>query len=155
MRLTIAEAALATGVPAGTIRRWLSEERLVRHGDRKPYRVDYDEVLALRALLLREATPRPVVVRVPRDDICYESAHRRVYAIHGKAREHPCYYCGLRAVQWAYDHQDPDERVSPQGCFYSPKPEHYLPLCHSCHSYLDFRYAAIRRGVVELPGSER
>lgn len=50
MRLTIPEAALASGVPAGTIRRWLSEERLVRYGHRKPYRVDYDEVLQLRAL---------------------------------------------------------------------------------------------------------
>lgn len=53
MRLTIPEAALATGVPAGTIRRWLSEERLVRHGHRKPYRVDLGEVEQLRDTLSR------------------------------------------------------------------------------------------------------
>lgn len=51
MRGCIPDAARITGVPSGTIRRWLSEGRLTRHGDAKPWRVDFDEVLALRALL--------------------------------------------------------------------------------------------------------
>lgn len=51
MRGCIPDAARITGVPSGTIRRWLAEGRLTRHGEHKPYRVDYGEVLQLRALL--------------------------------------------------------------------------------------------------------
>lgn len=50
---TIAEIARLTHVPAGTIRRWLAEGRLVRHSDAKPYRVNLDEVLTLRVLLAK------------------------------------------------------------------------------------------------------
>lgn len=59
MKGTIKEMSLLSGVPAGTIRRWLAEGRLVRHGDSKPYRVSYDEILQLRDTLsprLRKAT---------------------------------------------------------------------------------------------------
>lgn len=56
MRGRISDAARITGVPSGTIRRWLSEGRLTRHGHHKPWQVDYDEVIALRKLL--ERTPR-------------------------------------------------------------------------------------------------
>ena len=51
MRGCIEDAACITGVPSGTIRRWLAEGRLTRHGERKPWRVDYDEIMALRKLL--------------------------------------------------------------------------------------------------------
>ena len=51
MRGCIPDAARITGVPSGTIRRWLAEGRLIRYGEHKPYRVDYAEVLALRKLL--------------------------------------------------------------------------------------------------------
>jgi excisionase family DNA binding protein len=51
MRGCIEDAAQITGVPSGTIRRWLAEGRLTRYGDHKPYRVDYDEIMALRELL--------------------------------------------------------------------------------------------------------
>jgi predicted site-specific integrase-resolvase len=51
LRGCIQDASKITGVPSGTIRRWLSEGRLARHGDHKPWRVDYDEIMALRALL--------------------------------------------------------------------------------------------------------
>lgn len=58
MRLvvTIDVASVATGIPAATIRRWLSEGRLCRHGQRKPWRVDVDEVRTLRELLARPTT---------------------------------------------------------------------------------------------------
>lgn len=152
MRGCIQDASKITGVPSGTIRRWLSEGRLVRHRERKPYWVDYDEVIALRQLLLEarpSRSPKPPVAREPkprRTDIGYEAAHRRVYRIHGRAIEHPCFYCGLPALQWAYDHDDPDEMVNKRGNRYSANPEHYKPLCFNCHSYLDRRYASIRRG---------
>jgi len=51
VRGCIEDAAQITGVPSGTIRRWLAEGRLSRYGEAKPWRVDYDEVLQLRALL--------------------------------------------------------------------------------------------------------
>lgn len=49
--LAIVDAARITNIPAGTIRRWLAEGRLHRHGDRKPYGVDLDELEALRDTL--------------------------------------------------------------------------------------------------------
>jgi predicted site-specific integrase-resolvase len=54
MRGCIPDAARITGIPSGTIRRWLAEGRLVRYGDHKPYRVDYDEIMQLRATLRGE-----------------------------------------------------------------------------------------------------
>lgn len=48
---TITEIARLTHVPSGTIRRWLSEGRLTRRSDNKPYLVSYDEVLELRDTL--------------------------------------------------------------------------------------------------------
>lgn len=49
--MTIGEASIWTGVPAGTIRRWLSEDRLVRRSDTKPYLVSAVEVLELSDLM--------------------------------------------------------------------------------------------------------
>jgi hypothetical protein len=59
------------------------------------------------------------------------------------ASEHACVHCSRRAQEWAYDHNDPDERVNPpdardRGPF-SLKVEHYLPLCKSCHRRFDYR----------------
>lgn len=56
--MTIPEAAQAAKIPEGTIRRWLSEGRLVRHGDRKPYRVNFLEVDALIRTLRETRLPR-------------------------------------------------------------------------------------------------
>ena len=53
MRGCIPDAARITGVPSGTIRRWLAEGRLTRYGESKPWRVDYGEVLQLRELFKR------------------------------------------------------------------------------------------------------
>lgn len=43
-------AALATGVPARTIRRWALLGRIVDHGNGLHIRVDVDEVIQLRDL---------------------------------------------------------------------------------------------------------
>lgn len=57
--LTIADAAHTLGIPAGTIRRWLADDRIVRHGDRKPYLVDVNELVQLRdTLALRRSLRR-------------------------------------------------------------------------------------------------
>lgn len=42
--LSLPDAAHIYDVPESTIRRWLAEERICRHGDRRPYRVDANEI---------------------------------------------------------------------------------------------------------------
>lgn len=49
MRLDM--AAAAAGVSPSTLRRWVAEGRLVKHGDRKPWRVNLEEVEELRDML--------------------------------------------------------------------------------------------------------
>lgn len=61
----------------------------------------------------------------------YEGAHRQVRRQRGKASAHACVECGNRADEWAYDHADPDEVQGEHP--YSLKPEHYHPMCRSCH----------------------
>lgn len=89
----------------------------------------------------------PGVARIePRktDDIGYDAAHYRVYAIRGSASGYVCTDCGtVQAQDWAYDHCDPDEQVAPakgethSGLSYSVNPERYIPLCKKCHKAFD------------------
>lgn len=69
----------------------------------------------------------------------YSFAHRKVYRLRGAASQHTCGHCGTRqARDWAYDHQDPDQRYDPRrGGPFSTDPWHYIPLCTSCHRILD------------------
>lgn len=68
----------------------------------------------------------------------YEAAHQRVAVQRGPAKDHPCVECGARAAHWAYDHEDPDERLHPdRGSPYSVKVEHYRPMCIPCHWTFD------------------
>ncbi|KDE13859.1 hypothetical protein N505_0108510 [Rhodococcus aetherivorans] len=80
-----------------------------------------------------------VVVDTRRDDAGYFAAHGRVYRDRGPARERVC-PCGERAAHWAYDHEDPDERVSAEGLPYSLQSSHYRALCVSCHKLLDLAH---------------
>jgi len=50
-RCTIPVAAVATGVPAGTIRRWIAEHKLAQYGWHKPHLVDVTAVERLRDTL--------------------------------------------------------------------------------------------------------
>ena len=47
--LSLPDAAHIYHVPVSTLRRWLSEGRIVRHGERRPYQVDASEVEQLLA----------------------------------------------------------------------------------------------------------
>jgi hypothetical protein len=71
----------------------------------------------------------------------YTGAHDRVRTQRGSASTYPCCVCGGAASQWAYDHGDPDEAtaVGPGGSVlhYSVKPQHYDPMCISCHKNYD------------------
>lgn len=71
------------------------------------------------------------------DQATYNAIHFRLKNERGPARENPCLRCGKPAQEWAYDHADPDERVSPKMQPFSLNLNHYQPLCRSCHRKLD------------------
>lgn len=80
----------------------------------------------------------PNYVEYPRGDgTSYVQCHIRVHKTRGRAAEHQCRHCDRQAAEWAYDHTDPDELTSDKGQAYSLDPEHYLPLCRSCHRKFD------------------
>lgn len=70
------------------------------------------------------------------DDATYYASHLRVRSAKGSARLKTCDHCGSGALHWAYDHLDPNEKRSAEGP-YSPSPDHYIPLCVTCHSVFD------------------
>lgn len=98
------------------------------------------------------------------DEIGYLAAHERVYAARGKASEYTC-ACGADAREWAYNHDDPNERRQATGRFagrpYSTDPEHYTPMCSPCHNTADKRRKHWQRNDlmqnarVRVSGSER
>lgn len=70
----------------------------------------------------------------------YEAAHHAVRVAKGSATDYACVDCGRPAVQWSYDHRDPDERrevPSRTPMVFSLKVEHYEPRCARCHSRYD------------------
>ena len=78
-----------------------------------------------------------LILKIHGDGTGYTSAHMRIYAARGRAAEYDCLHCEGTAAEWAYDHTDPDERVSKTGQEYSLDPSHYFPLCRSCHRKFD------------------
>lgn len=86
----------------------------------------------------------------------YHSAHRRVDRDRGLAATFSCVACGETALQWSYDHSDPDELVSQtgnsKGCLYSADVTRYEPKCRSCHAAAD---AAHRRAAGVKYGDRR
>lgn len=81
-----------------------------------------------------------------REIVGVTAAHHRIKQLYGKATEHICARCGGDAAEWAYDHLDQDELVDARsGHPYSLKPDHYMPLCKSCHRWFD-RGVAVAEG---------
>lgn len=72
----------------------------------------------------------------------YRTAHIRVVAERGKAREWTCARCSYPAVHWAYDHTDPAPIVDRLGRVYSSDPSRYVALCVPCHGKFDAENAA-------------
>ena len=66
----------------------------------------------------------------------YNAAHYRVVRAKGRAAIHTCCRCTKGAEHRAYDHQDPSQMIGTGGP-YSLKPEHYWPMCRSCHKRFD------------------
>jgi hypothetical protein len=71
----------------------------------------------------------------------YDGVHHRLRANRGNADTHTCEFCGFPAVDWAYDHDDPEELTDERGRVFSRDPEHYMPLCRICHRTFDARHA--------------
>lgn len=70
------------------------------------------------------------------DDVTYSAVHFRLKKLRGPAKDQIC-ECGSSADTWAYDHTDPDEKLSDVGP-YSVDLQRYTAMCHSCHTTLDF-----------------
>jgi len=85
----------------------------------------------------------PAIVKPPRhfrgDAVGYRGLHMRIVKARGKASEHVC-SCGVQAQQWAYDHSDPEPKLSRLGSPYSLDVRRYDPLCRSCHGKRDWQY---------------
>jgi hypothetical protein len=73
--------------------------------------------------------------------VSYRSVHRRVETSRGEASQYTC-PCGSQAAEWAYDHLDPDEKISKDLVRYSLDPDHYLPMCIPCHKAMDLKFLA-------------
>ena len=85
------------------------------------------------------------------DQIRYSTAHRRIAAQRGPAREHPCSNCGGEAHSWAYRGGSEKELVEDRGpsahvqiVRYSPDPADYDPMCWGCHGRKDRAEALAR-----------
>lgn len=70
------------------------------------------------------------------DDVSYSGVHARLRRNRGPASDYACSLCAAPAAHWAYDHQDPQEKLSPLGP-YSTDLAHYWPMCTGCHKRFD------------------
>lgn len=88
------------------------------------------------------------------DNCGYDAAHMRVKKLYGSARNHPCAQgCGAMATGWSYTYDCPrelevemiDNRTGAvRKMRYSPDPDRYEALCHSCHTSKDRLWALSR-----------
>lgn len=91
--------------------------------------------------------------RDPSEPPSYETTHARLRTIRGVARQHQCISCGAAAADWAYQHNDPNERISDGTKFgypYSVDLNCYEPMCKKCHNIFDGR---TKRAKVESGGT--
>lgn len=85
------------------------------------------------------------------DDVTYSAVHERLRR--RQPSQYVCRHCGNTAQQWAYDHEDPNEkRDTLTGLVYSTDGEHYMPLCASCHKRFDLAAKGAASGVKMSPG---
>lgn len=84
--------------------------------------------------------------RLRRAGAGYSAAHERVGFDRGLALDQICVGCGKPASHWAYDHTDPDEKLTGEGWPYSLNSEHYQPMCAPCHKRFDLDHIAIQPG---------
>lgn len=74
-----------------------------------------------------------------RADLTYHGVHSRLRTQRGPAKSHTC-PCGAPAVDWSYNHMDPDEKSELVGGYllpYSTDLSFYEALCRECHRQRD------------------
>jgi RNA polymerase-binding transcription factor DksA len=86
-----------------------------------------------------KSPPAPLVMT-------YQAVHSRMKRERPPVESFACVGCGKRAKEWAYDHGDPDERISNRGPYtYSFDPARYQPMCRTCHRKFDAAHHASDR----------
>lgn len=107
---------------------------------------------------------RPGDVRVRRTPDGLRAMHARLRRDKGPASNYAC-TCGAQASDWAYNHEDPAPKLSPDRrgtwMWWSDNPDMYVPMCRKCHRNFDAKrardeLAEYRRwkfvsGMAELP----
>lgn len=78
------------------------------------------------------------------DAASYQAVHSRLRSYRGRAKDQTC-ACGEPATGWAYDHADPNHKVSETGAPYSTDLARYVALCASCHRLMDTAQAGKSR----------
>ncbi|WP_200215402.1 hypothetical protein [Micromonospora coerulea] len=90
-----------------------------------------------------------------KDRLTYDGAHNRVKGQRGSASDYLC-RCGKQAEQWAYSHADFRQRADSEGREtgrpHSANPDHYLPMCRSCHSRFDSTHRRLVGDSLSLVG---
>lgn len=74
------------------------------------------------------------------DAVSYSGAHQRLRRVRGHASNYVCTMCGKPGEEWAYDHTDPNPKVSALGHEFSLDPSRYQPMCIPCHRQFDASY---------------
>jgi hypothetical protein len=130
-------------------RRWHHANRDAAREANRRWRAENAEAVREYAIRVYRDGGRPADKSWPDNPIAYTTAHCRVKAIYGAAKNHLCGGCGKQAYAWSYDHSDPNplfhQGTGPWATRppfpYSPDPERYDPLCRGCHVKRD-RYGA-------------
>jgi hypothetical protein len=153
--LRAVDAANASGVNVNTIRSWALRGKLAaRAHDSKNhpmYRVE-DILTVGRTIAAAEVersaarsrrpqgrsveSERPRGRQSRRATVGYNAIHQRLKRDRGPASEQWCTDCGGPAMDWAYDHLDPDELMGKDGP-YSLDLAHYRARCRRCHQAED------------------
>ena len=137
-----------TGQVHGT---WLIAERgPTLHGNNQHYWIECTECghrKVARGMRVVEGN-----IRCDNCILTYANVHQRLNRERGRAADRSCIECGLAASDWAYQHNDPDERVETISrggksytVHYGLDFDSYAPMCHRCHVRLDKRTAKSRR----------
>lgn len=116
--------------------------------DESPSLADQEAAPPKRKYNMSNRTRKPYVRTVPPPqqertskwkadgNVTYSAAHYRIRKALGKASLRTC-DCLRPAMDWCYNHTDPNEMVSPEGRAYSVDPGRYVAMCRACHIAYD------------------